>query len=115
MRKGFRPVECPICGNSEEGFFEVEGSDNLWECMFCGEEFTVSEYENYIEELKSEEEINKYLELQEYNIESLSDHICSNNLCEECGEVEITCECLVCGKELCEFCFNNYHFCEKKD
>ena len=46
--------------------------------MFCGEEFTVSAYENYIEELKSEEEINKYLNYK-YNIESLSDHICPNN------------------------------------
>lgn len=40
---------------------------------------------------------------------------CPDDVCEECGEVEDTCECLVCGKELCEFCFSNYHFCEKED
>ena len=29
--------------------------------------------------------------------------------CEECNINNISCECLECGKLLCEFCFNNYH------
>ena len=30
-------------------------------------------------------------------------------LCQDCKQAEVTCECLECGKPLCEFCFNENH------
>lgn len=70
MSNGFRPIECPNgCGNTDhkvdgDGFINTvmtvdygDELEKLWLCCRCGYDFTEKEHNNYLEEKRTEAEI----------------------------------------------------------